>query len=88
MALEARVGRKGAIYLPRSLLRRLGVEEGETVRIIVDEEARRVTLEFPPDPFLEAARRRPWAVTSVEEFEAESEEEQDEWQRGPGEGSA
>ncbi|NOZ89104.1 MAG: hypothetical protein GXO15_04180 [Crenarchaeota archaeon] len=47
-----------------------------------------MTLEFPSDPFLEAAGRRPWAVTSVEEFEAESEEEQDEWQRGPGEGSA
>jgi len=84
LVAETRVGRKGAIYMPRGLLRRLGVEEGDHVIIRLEDDGR-VSLEFIPDPFLLAARQRPWARTSVEEFEKESEEEQLDW---AGEGAA
>ncbi|BES80479.1 AbrB/MazE/SpoVT family DNA-binding domain-containing protein [Pyrodictium abyssi] len=78
LVAETRVGRKGAIYIPKGILRRLGVEEGDQVVIRVEDE-KRITLEFIPDPFLLAARQKPWARTSVEEFEKESEEEQLGW---------
>ena len=84
LVAETRVGRKGAIYIPRSILRQLGVEEGDQVVIRVEDE-KRLILEFIPDPFLLAARRKPWARASVEEFERESEEEQLVW---AGEGAA
>lgn len=62
------MGRRGVIYIPKSMPCRLGVED-----------EKRVILEFIPDPFLLAARQKPWARTSVEEFEKESEEEQLGW---------
>jgi len=71
-----RVGKKGAIYLPRSVMRELGVREGDMAVLRVEEG--RVILEFIQDPLSLALSIEPWAETTVEEFEKESEEEQSE----------
>ena len=75
-AVVSRVGRKGAIYLPKHIMRFLGVKEGDKVLIRV--EGDKLVLEFVPDPFSLALRVKKWAKTTVEEFEAESEVEQGE----------
>ena len=74
--MASRVGRKGAIYLPRHIMRTLGVREGDKVLIRV--EGDKLVLEFVPDPLSLALRAKKWAKTTVEEFEAESEAEQGE----------
>lgn len=70
-----RVGKKGAIYLPRRIMRDLGVKPGDQVIVRVTGE-NKLLLEFVPDPLTLALRSRKWCRTSVEEFERESEEEQ------------
>ncbi len=72
--LTAKVGKKGAIYLPKRVMKELGIKEGDRVLIRVDDD--KLTLEFVPDPLSLALRTRKWAKTTVEEFEAESEREQ------------
>jgi len=72
----SRVGRKGAIYLPKHIMRTLGVREGD--RVLMKVEGDKLVLEFVPDPFSLALRAKKWAKTTVEEFEAESEAEQGE----------
>jgi len=72
----SRVGKKGAIYLPKHIMRALGVREGDKVLMRV--EGGRLVLEFVPDPLSLALKVRKWARTSVEEFEAKSEAEQGE----------
>jgi len=74
--LVLRVGKKGAIYLPKKVMRELGVSEGDIVFLKV--EGNKVILEFIPDPFMLALKLKPWSETSVEEFEEESEKEQEE----------
>jgi len=71
-----KVGRKGAVYLPKRIMRLLGVEEGD--RVLMRVEGTKLVLEFVPDPLSLALRVRKWARTTVEEFEAESEAEQGE----------
>lgn len=72
----SKVGKKGAIYLPRHIMRALGVREGDKVLIRV--EGDKLVLEFVPDPLSLALRVKKWAKTTVEEFEDESEAEQGE----------
>ncbi len=73
--VETRVGKKGAIYLPKHVLEKLGVKPGDRVIIsIID--SNKVLLEFIPDPLSLAIHSKKWCETSVEEFERESEEEQ------------
>ncbi len=72
----AKVGKKGAIYLPRHIMRTLGVKEGD--KILIRVEGNKLVLEFVPDPLSLALRTKKWAKTTVEEFEAESEAEQGE----------
>ncbi len=72
----SKVGKKGAIYLPKYLMRTLGIREGDKVLIRVD--GNKLVLEFVPDPLSLAIRVKKWAKTTVEEFEAESEAEQGE----------
>lgn len=77
-----RVGRKGAIYLPRRVMRDMGIGEGDL--FVLRREGNRLVLEFIPDPFMLAVRSRKWAWTSVEEFERESVVEQEETVKGSG----
>jgi len=72
----SKVGKKGAIYLPKHIMRTLGVREGD--RVLMRVEGNRLVLEFVPDPLSLALRVRKWSRTTVEELEAESEEEQGE----------
>ena len=72
----SKVGKKGIIYLPRHIMRALGVKEGD--RVLMRLEGDKLVLEFVPDPFSLALRVEKWAKTTVEEFEAESEAEQGE----------
>ena len=64
-------GKKGAIYLPKKLMEKLGVQEGETVKAEIKEN--KIILEIIPDPFTLALKTKKWTKTSVEEFEKESE---------------
>ncbi|MEB3778905.1 MAG: AbrB/MazE/SpoVT family DNA-binding domain-containing protein [Desulfurococcales archaeon] len=72
-----RVGKKRAIYLPKDVLRAVGLSVGD--QVIVRVEGDRIIIERAPDPFLLAVKRRMWAKTTVDEFEEESEYEQEEW---------
>jgi len=72
----AKVGKKGAIYLPRRVMEQLGIQEGD--RVAIHAEKDRLILEVIPDPFTLAVKTEKWAKTTVEEFEAESEADQDE----------
>ena len=67
-AVIGKVGKKGAIYLPKHIMRTLGVREGDKVLMRV--EGDKLVLEFVPDPFSLALKVRKWAKTTVEEFEA------------------
>ena len=72
----SRVGRKGAIYLPKKIIKMLKISEGD--RVLMKVEGDKLVLEFIPDPLSLALKVRKWARTTVEEFETESEEEQEE----------
>jgi len=71
-----KISRKGTIYLPKRVLKAFNVKEGD--RVLMRLEGNRLILEFIPDPFSLALRAKKWAKTTVEEFEAESEAEQEE----------
>ena len=71
-----KVGKKGAIYLPKQVMRILDIREGD--KVIIRVEGNRLILEFIPDPLSLALKVKKWAKTTVEEFEAESETEQGE----------
>lgn len=70
-----RVGKKGAIYLPKRIMEELGIEPGD-VLILKITEGNKAVLEFIPDPLTLAIKSRKWTEITVEEFEKESEEEQ------------
>jgi len=70
------VGKKGAIYLPKQIMKALGVKEGD--RVLMRVEGDKLVLEFVPDPLSLALRVKKWAKTTVEKFETESEVEQGE----------
>ncbi len=72
-----RVGKKGAIYLPKRVMEELGIEPGDVLVMRVTEGSK-VVLEFVPDPLTLAIKNKKWARTSVEDFERESEKEQEE----------
>jgi len=74
--IVTRVGKKGAIYIPKRVMERLGIGEGD--RVIMRVEGRKLILEFIPDPLLLALRQKKWARVTVEEIKRESEREQDE----------
>ena len=74
-----KVGKKGAIYLPKQVIERLNISEGD--KVLMKIEGNRLVLEFIPDPLSLALRVKKWAKTSVKEFERESEREQNELYR-------
>jgi len=71
----SRVGRKNTLYLPKEIVRRLEIREGD--RVVMEIEDGRLILEFISDPLTLALRGERWAKTTVEEFERESELEQE-----------
>jgi len=75
-----RVAKKGAIYLPRRILRELKISEGDYLIARVKDD--KIILEVLPDPFLLAVKEKKWAETSVEEFEEESLREQEAYAKG------
>jgi len=72
----SKVGKKGAVYIPKRICERLGISEEDKVLMRV--EGGKLVLEFIPDPLSLAVKIKKWAKTTVEEFEKESEREQDE----------
>jgi len=72
----SKVGKRGAIYIPKGILKRLGINEGD--RVLMKLADNKVVLEFISDPLSLALKVKKWAKITVEEFEEESEEEQDE----------
>ena len=74
--IESRVGKKGAIYIPKRIIEQLGISEGD--KVLMKVEGNKLILEFIPDPLFLALRVRKWARTTAEELERESEREQNE----------
>lgn len=72
----SKVGKKGAVYIPKHICEQLGISEEDKVLIRI--EGDRLVLEFIPDPLSLAVKIKKWTKTTVEEFERESEEEQNE----------
>ncbi|RLG81062.1 MAG: AbrB/MazE/SpoVT family DNA-binding domain-containing protein [Thermoprotei archaeon] len=70
-----RVCKKGAIYLPRKIMRDMGISEGDYLLVRI--KGNKLIMEVIPDPFLLAVKTKKWAKTTVEEFERESEIEQE-----------
>ncbi|MDI9619270.1 MAG: AbrB/MazE/SpoVT family DNA-binding domain-containing protein [Candidatus Nezhaarchaeota archaeon] len=74
--LISKVGKKGAIYIPKYVCEQLGISENDKVLMRI--EGGRLVLEFIPDPLSLAIKARRWARTTVKDFEMESMVEQDE----------
>ncbi|MEM2394713.1 MAG: AbrB/MazE/SpoVT family DNA-binding domain-containing protein [Candidatus Bathyarchaeia archaeon] len=72
----SKVGKKGAIYIPKRICEQLGISEEDKVLMRV--EGDKLVLEFIHDPLSLAIKIRKWTKTTVEEFERESEKEQNE----------
>jgi len=81
MSQTVRVGRKNAVYLPKSVVEALGIKEGDRLQVVVKDNA--IVMRPVPRLFV---KRRSWASTTIEEFEAESEELAEELERGAGGG--
>jgi len=71
-----RIGKKGAIYLLRRVVRKLGLNEGDYLLLRIKDN--RIIIDIIPDPFLLAVKSKKWAKTTIEEFEKESEQIQEE----------
>ncbi len=69
-----RIGRKSALYLPRNIVRALGLEEGEKVQLTVDGDT--IKMEIIRDPLKLALEGRKFAKINPDEVEAISLEEQ------------
>ena len=65
------------MYPPKELMKRIGLEEGYNVVFRV--EGDRLIVEKVKDLWTLALQTRKWCVTTVEEFEKESEETQEEY---------
>ena len=68
MYLVSRVGRKYAIYLPKSIVRELNISEGD--RVIITLEEGKIIIK-PVKKFL--SRKKYWTEISAEEIEEEGE---------------
>jgi len=70
MSLIVRLGRKNAIYLPRQVVEKLRLREGD--RLVVELRDREIVLKPLPRIFDEEIEY--WGSASIEEIERESEE--------------
>ena len=77
MQAVGKVGKRSTLYPPKELMRRLGLKEGYTIVFRV--EGDRLVVEKIKDPWMLALQTYKWAETTVEEFERESEELQEEF---------
>jgi len=73
--VRSKVGKKGAVYIPKRVFERMGLKAGDPVLMRVEDD--KLVLEFIPDPLSLALKARKWTKTDVKEFERESEGEQD-----------
>ncbi len=80
MSLEvsARIGKKFALYLPKSVVDLLKIKEGDRVRISV--EGRKIVVEVVRDPIDLALHGKKFAKISAEEVERISLEEQSKYE--------
>ncbi len=69
MVRTIRIGKKYAIYLPKTIVDRLGLHEGD--RLIVEIGKDKIIFRTLPRLLKE---RRYWSETTVDEFEEESKE--------------
>jgi virulence-associated protein VagC len=74
MSARGKVAKKLALYPPKELMLKLGMDEGKKVSYKVEDG--RLVVEPIPDPIDLALRSKKWAKTSVRELELESEKEQ------------
>ncbi len=80
MGLEVvtKIGKKFALYLPKSVVDELGVKEGDKVRITV--EGKKMVVEVIKDPIDLALHGRKFARISADEVERISLEEQSKYE--------
>jgi len=76
LVFKCKVGKKGALYLPKGVLKMLRLREGVKVELTVEEG--RLVVRPIYDPLDLALNGPKFAETTVEEFERESEEMQSE----------
>ncbi|MCD6381179.1 MAG: AbrB/MazE/SpoVT family DNA-binding domain-containing protein [Candidatus Odinarchaeota archaeon] len=74
---KVRISKKFTLYLPKAIVKAVGLKEGDFVRIKVEDS--RIILELVQDPFDLALKGPKFAKTTFKEFERESEEMQDEF---------
>ena len=74
VTVTVRIGKKDALYLPRDLVRALGLREGEKVQLTVDGDTVRMTI--IRNPLRLALKGRKFARVCPNEVEAISLEEQ------------
>lgn len=74
LVVEARIGKKYTIYLPKVVVKALGLKEGEKVLLKVSGNA--LVLEFLQDPVKLALSGEKFASITPEQIEAISLEEQ------------
>lgn len=77
MQAVGKVGKRLTLYPPKELMKRLGLQDGYAIVFRV--EGDRLVVEKVKDPWTLALQARKWAETTVEEFERESEELQEEF---------
>ncbi len=73
---KSKVSRKNMLYIPKSIAQAVGLKEGMTVRLWVEEG--KIVIEPVHDPFELALKGVKFAKTTFKEFEKESEEMQSE----------
>lgn len=77
MQAVGKVGKRSTLYPPKELMKRLGLEEG--YNIVFRAEGDRLIVEKVKDLWTLALQTRKWGETTVEGFEKESEELQEEY---------
>ena len=80
MTIEARVGKKYAIYLPKAIVKALGLREGERVFLTVSGST--LVVEKLQDPIQLALSGRKFASITPKQVEAVSLEEQEKRVKG------
>ncbi len=80
LTMQARVGKKYAIYLPKAVVEALGLEEGE--RVLLRVSGSTLVLETLQDPIQLALSGKKFASITPEQVEAISLEEQASQVRG------